>query len=676
MFNNQPRPEDVVRLPEIVALLGPYLKAPDLFSCIQVCHLWNDLLTPWLWRTIDDSAHSWPTILANHKNPEQQGHKDADWIRAIFAKYGHHIRELTSQWGVILEVANMSGTCNRLESLSVGDLSTSKTLDDKEDDAHTGAIDSNGDSSNGTEIYRYRGPRQESHHEAVTGPLLSPIFEGVLTPHQAQYRTVARQKQDWATSQHFWLLVRQNSRSLFSLRLHVSLMWLCQITKVDFVFDTLASLENLVNLENDLMALDVNTLLERVPSLVSYRTWVHYVQNDYAPRRQFTQLVYLQLFGAVSTRTFFTLLKYFPTLETLRMDEFRGSMDFLTNAYEILDNTPSKLKRLHFYNPSTTIDEHIANLVIPWIPNLVEISLSQLHPAIARALGTHCRKLEIVRQADDGHSIHPSTRPNPLVNMVGVLLRECASLKVFDGIHHKLEASHMLKYPWACRLETLRCQIIGIPRLTKTQQEFLASTSSSSNDTDIYTPPPPAPPPPSAGVLFSIDNGGDNIPLTRSELLAKQQQCLEVQHKVMDYLAGFTSLKVLDLGYEYRDIAVELYNRSQDPDWPLKHPGNPTFQSLELTLASGLDRLSALTRLEIFGFEGVDHRIGKKELDWMAVNWPKLKILRGLQKDDELPDPVGDPERTELREYMQELRVDVRHATKRPAIKSMFEDNN
>ncbi|KAG0298919.1 hypothetical protein BGZ96_004226 [Linnemannia gamsii] len=657
MFSNQPRPEDVVRLPEIVALLGPYLKAPDLFSCIQVCHLWNHLLTPWLWRSIDDSENSWPVILSNHKNPESIGDKDTDWIRANFAKYGHHIRELTSQWGVILEVANTCGTCNHLESLRIGDLSLSKTRDDNHDSSNNNSSSgSHGTGTNTNTVPRYEGPGLRPLNEATTGPLLSPIFEGILQPRQAQHRTVARQKQDWATAQHFWLLVRQNTQSLFSLRLDASLDWLCGISKVGFIFDTLASLENLVNFENDMLPLDPNILLERLPGLLSYRTRLRFLHGDYILTRPFNQLVYLEIWGSVPSQTFFTLLKYLPNLNALRMEEFRGTLDFTLGAHLILENIPSRLKTLRLLYLYARVDELFANLVIPWLPHLTEISLGQLRPATARALGTHCRKLEVVKQIEVGTTIYQDNiKHKPTVNTASILLRECATLKVFDGISHTLEANHMLKYPWACRnLETFRCQIIGIPRLTIAEQEFLDSTDveaePSDGDDDI-----------------DDESDGSVKNVARTALAKTKQRSLELQLQVMDHLAELTSLKVLDLGYEYRDIHGAQRKKAQDPNWPVKIEGEPTLDSLELTLATGLDRLSSLTQLETFGFEGVNYRIGKPELSWMAAAWPKLKVLRGLHEDD-LQNVVEDPERTKLREYMRDLRVDVRHATLRPKV--------
>jgi hypothetical protein len=67
-----------------------------------------------------------------------------------------------------------------------------------------------------------------------------------------------------------------------------------------------------------------------------------------------------------------------------------------------------------------------------------------------------------------------------------------------------------------------------------------------------------------------------------------------------------------------------------------------------------------LKELRVFGFEGVDHRIGKPELVWMAANWPRLKVMGGLHEGWSTA-TVVDMRRDELREHMQRLRPDVNH---------------
>lgn len=51
---------------------------------------------------------------------------------------------------------------------------------------------------------------------------------------------------------------------------------------------------------------------------------------------------------------------------------------------------------------------------------------------------------------------------------------------------------------------------------------------------------------------------------------------------------------------------------------------------MELSLASRLGRLETLKGLEVFEFEGVGHRIGNPELEWMAVNWPHIESHAGI----------------------------------------------
>ncbi|KAF9080250.1 hypothetical protein BGX23_002407 [Mortierella sp. AD031] len=101
---------------------------------------------------------------------------------------------------------------------------------------------------------------------------------------------------------------------------------------------------------------------------------------------------------------------------------------------------------------------------------------------------------------------------------------------------------------------------------------------------------------------------------------------------IFDRLASLTRLKHLDLGYENRnpwEYKLGHYYAADDENEYLAYDG-PAFDTLELTLESGLGRLAALKDLEMFGFECVNHRIGRAELDWMAKSWPKLKLILTL----------------------------------------------
>ncbi|KAF9934231.1 hypothetical protein FBU30_002924 [Linnemannia zychae] len=69
---------------------------------------------------------------------------------------------------------------------------------------------------------------------------------------------------------------------------------------------------------------------------------------------------------------------------------------------------------------------------------------------------------------------------------------------------------------------------------------------------------------------------------------------------------------------------------------------NPLFQfsCLPLTLESGLDLMSELKELRELNVEQMAHRIGLKEVQFMAANWPKLNRIIGLNGYDETVEAV------------------------------------
>ncbi|KAG0277774.1 hypothetical protein BGZ95_005358 [Linnemannia exigua] len=116
-------------------------------------------------------------------------------------------------------------------------------------------------------------------------------------------------------------------------------------------------------------------------------------------------------------------------------------------------------------------------------------------------------------------------------------------------------------------------------------------------------------------------------------------------------------LKELVIGYECRRPMHPLEPRlGVDGQMYLRYEG-PVLDTLELSLESGLERLSALKELEVFGFEWVNHGIGKREC-WSG--WLRLRVMWGLGKD-RFRQMEYDSYKGELREYFQALRPDVVH---------------
>lgn len=98
------------------------------------------------------------------------------------------------------------------------------------------------------------------------------------------------------------------------------------------------------------------------------------------------------------------------------------------------------------------------------------------------------------------------------------------------------------------------------------------------------------------------------------------EQCWDVQRKVFQELAKQIRLRALWL---CRDN-VSMQPRTRDR-WV---PSN--WYSLEMTLRSGLHRLSVLKDLETLKVSRLNHHIGTAELSWMHAAWPKLKRVEGV----------------------------------------------
>jgi hypothetical protein len=214
----------------------------------------------------------------------------------------------------------------------------------------------------------------------------------------------------------------------------------------------------------------------------------------------------------------------------------------------------------------------------------------------------------------------------------------------FDSIENFIKVDEMLRQPWACMgLERLTCRIVGVDRLNKEEEAVV---------TRVMAP-------------------GYSSELSEEETGAveKFHRCRAQHHGVYDRLASLTRLKQLNLGYENRNPWEYKGGNTyigKDGNEYLEY-AEPTFDTLEMSLESGLERLAALRDLEMIGFECINHRIGKVELDWMAKSWPKLKLMYGLDKE-RLHNIEYDKNRAALKKYFKRLRPDVVHD-------SLFEDN-
>ncbi|KAF9382340.1 hypothetical protein CPB97_007213 [Podila verticillata] len=286
------------------------------------------------------------------------------------------------------------------------------------------------------------------------------------------------------------------------------------------------------------------------------------------------------------------------------------------------------------------------------LPNLEELTHSQrLTDSLALLLVKWCPKLQVIsshrgawrpyNRLYDDYTSFDDDDTSAHGEFANEMLAANSQLRVLDTIVYHLRVDEMLRRPWVCMgLEELSCQIRGLARLSE-EEEMMARR---------------------ARDPWPISSNEELGCKDEQDAIEKFERCRVQHYGVYDRLASLTRLRYLDLGLEDRVPEVEsdydLYCKGEEQGYVVYE--KPPFDTLELSLASGLDRLGALKNLEVFGFECMNHQIERAELEWMAKSWPKLRLMFGLDKERQ-PKMKHDPKRAELKEYFQELRPDVVH---------------
>ncbi|KAF9085049.1 hypothetical protein BGX23_009997 [Mortierella sp. AD031] len=628
---------------ELVDNIGSYLDPPDLYSCVQANSAWNQSFLPSLWRTIDDSLYHWPEFInKNSSDPPKEVECDdkdnnQNWMLSVFQKHSRHIRHLRLNFKPTIDtvfattnkIHDDDDGCIHLQSLEVF-YHKQSTQEEKDEDVRARAMTPEQGAPTWTERCR-PGER---------GPYVAPEFEGTISPTMIGLRPKSRQRTDWTTFQHFWLVVKRN-RSLRTLKISPALMDLCFITSPKYFIDLLASLPNLRTLHHQLNVLDGHRILERLGQLDTFSTnYFNILETD--PRRTYMNIRSLTKGGNHSQLHVALILKNFPNLECLTLGWANCISPAEPDAYTMMDNSaPLKLKELQVMSMyESSGGPPIWPKVLALSPELRRFSTNNLTTKVVKVLGGHCKKLVEFRQVYDDDIVRPQRSGSPEARMLNTLLESCPELRILDFINGSVDVASLGGRTWVChRLETFRCQVVGLNRPNKMEEEIL--------------------------VGLSVRNRArwDHFSADKRRALGKEIQCRERHSRIYSRLAALTFLKVIDLGGSYRDEMLTLDDNAPfyevDGHEYLQY-GGPWEDSMELSLSSGLGRLGKLGRIEVFGFEGVDHRIQERELNWMAHAWPRLKVLRGLHVET-LQEIEFDKHRAMLRKHMRSLRPEVKH---------------
>ncbi|KAK3830356.1 MAG: hypothetical protein J3R72DRAFT_528047 [Linnemannia gamsii] len=683
-------------IPELVSLLSLYLHPMDLLSCIQVNHTWNRLFTPSLWQTIDDSTGIWvdilqetpqrdtpicPSTLASEKKARN------DWLFSIFAKYGHHIQHLKIRFLIILQAASEGGTCKGLKSLVVehrgygegnpelwyipspyrltlpaltnqGQIVQAGGLigaapADAAAVGGFGAVPAAPFGGFGTYPVAGRlggfGQGILPEPPSLTVELSEPKFPDIITAadvlnesKSSRFTEESRKavaEYEWINTQHLWHLVRSNpglTRFDTYMRGDVGLYR----ALADNVYSTLHILKNLKVLDGRSRFYRINfwTLLECLPEGIESLS----VDCDVFPLpdplpEPRSSLLVLETMGSPTISGLLTLLEVFPNLTHLRVREVRSnpSEPWESSFIPLSSSLRSGGRSLRNFDCFMCCDW---STLLRLIPSIVEWNgVRSLRVGEATVLEElFGPRLESFRTtlhpSSDGY---PDSRPH--YDPTNQFLVTHPNLREFDSIENLIKVDEMLRQPWACMgLERLTCRIVGVDRLNKGEEAVVAK---------VMAP----------GYLNELTEED-----TRA--VEKFHRCRAQHHGVYDRLASLTRLKHLNLGYENRNTGSACDRACYTGENGVQYVkyAEPMFDTLEMSLESGLDRLGVLRSLEMIGFECINHRIGRAELDWMAKSWPKLRLMYGLEKE-RLCMIEYDKNRTALRKYFKRLRPDVVH---------------
>ncbi|KAG0377220.1 hypothetical protein BGX24_006498 [Mortierella sp. AD032] len=532
-------------------------------------------MLPRLWHSIDDTKNSFPKILSLYDSDAAKGDKDEAWVLAIFAKHGHLIRHLTTRTNVVVKAVSLSGTCTDLVSFSTESFIFGLTRKESEERSYMDDLNRN---------------YHESQDQAQGGPVISPLFVGVMRPGAPGARTLEHQDQDWYIAQLFWMIIFQN-RSLRQLHLDWSLETLFRVTSRTFAYDMLARLKYLERLVDGLDLFQLGPLLDAVPHLRHYKTLYRHITDmstfTKRQKQQYSSLKTLQLDEHLATDDVFRILYHLPCLNELciegllRKNDETGFCVGGGSGKAILHNTPSRLKILTIHRPLLEFDWLFNTVLLPWIPALTEFRTLALYPETSRALAVHCPKLEVFRQLGYTNTIHPKYTKYTYISGIPVsaeltpLLEGCSNLKIVDATHHRIIAKRRLSsndVPWACQgLQYLRCQITGIDRLSTEEQLVL------DNAADLFKQQP---------------TNQDKL------VMEKYARSQYQQRQIYQQLASLQYLTTCDLGFEYREVRLskfKSYNlqyiyRIGSKEY-IRYSG-PIRDTLDLSLDSGFYQLA------------------------------------------------------------------------------------
>ncbi|KAF9151610.1 hypothetical protein BG015_006438 [Linnemannia schmuckeri] len=620
----------------IITQIGTHLDPPHLYSAIRVCRSWNIALIPKLWTSIDDSLYSWTLILDSFLECRRMDPSDGsggEWARGVFLKYGHLVQDLRIQRREVLDAVCCTQACTMLKTLKFGKMEP-VGLQELE---HEWMYDLSPEEQ--TEMAEIRW------QDAMEGIVDSVTFQQAFEPRSLDLSktTLAQMEVDWEVTRGFWMLLKKN-KGLQVLRLDESLALFMDLVSDEYFIETLRSLWELRDLENDFVQVELAAVMQALPDLRRYAKFTDPC-GPLSLTEPVRRLTHVEVNRSISCQELSQFLKNAPNLESLSIQSLNHAapMPSYQESELLMDDIYSNLQRLQigtfmgYYG--YLLDKRLLDTVLPWMSDLKTIHLTRLHVNLVRSFSKHCSVLTTVEGSNVGPILQltPGQRQeNHEARSLEEMIMTCPSLEKIDWIGRALCDTILWDYTgvWP-NLTFLRCQIGGLKVLPI---EFEA-------------------------IRKQIKGLPGPFRFKENRVFLQQESIRQQQRLVLSRIGSLRNLKTLDIGADFQLHENTTWAEGgQGGSWVDKKRPR-MYDCLRLSLEMGLDELAGLKNLEVFGFEGIEHEIGDAELGWMSENWGNLKVMRGLcgTEGSLLVETEEDMRKARLLGVMKRLRPDVAH---------------
>ncbi|KAF9436949.1 hypothetical protein BGZ76_002452 [Entomortierella beljakovae] len=595
-------------MPEMVEIFSSFVSRKDLYNYIQVSSSWHQAFLPYLWKSFSlGSIGVWSRAI----NGETVDRQELNWVKTVFRKHSHFIRNMSVStefiWEVIINDKPGKGKKRK----------TSKKSSIPE-------FVLNLDSITITPYFNRR--------KLKTSTILqhnSTCWEFICSQPRLTSLTIGETniRMDYISGHLKSLLLADPDALPTLLRLEVDIYDSDNIDDID-------DIEKYIELPRN-----IQEFIGYIPEPdVQFRTCNHL--------RKITLTAVARFSTVMNFLKSAPKLHYFSALDIeISTADYRSNIFYKEDEDEtLLLGEISDLRVFDFRSLDIDSYEEIS-LLIYFLPNLVEFTGEYIMTELSEALAKHCKSIEriIIVPKDDAMILEATERS---YDTISVLLTSCQKLKVLDAKLFWLNGNKVPNNPWVCdNLEELHCRFEDFPNFDDSEQPELEKT---------------------------LKKHREKKELTEYEetIFERWEMSFKLKRAVFKQISKLTSLRKLTLHSDARidniaqsDIKESYlstrYVSKIDGNMYIRYCSSPE-DSISMRLDDGLDELASLTKLQYLGFENLEHHMGKEEIEWIAANLPSLKEMRGLVDGAQIG-VEPNYKNAELLALMKSLRSDITH---------------